>query len=47
MEVNQPVYVYVQYKCEGSTGKFNGKCNKRCKKMAMVFERVPAVPTGS
>ena len=43
VEVNQPVYVYVQYKCEGSTGKVNGKC----KKMAMVLERVPAVPTGS
>ena len=43
VEVNQSVYVYVQYKCEGSTGKVNGKCNKRCKKMAMVFERVPAV----
>ena len=47
VEVNQSVYVYVQYKCEGSTGKVNGKCNKRCKKMAKVFERVPTVPTGS
>ena len=44
VEVNQSVYVYVQYKCEGSTGKVNGKCNNnRCKKTAMVFERVPAV----
>ena len=41
MEVNQSVYVYVQYKCEGSTGKVNGKCNNRCKKTAIVFVRVP------
>ena len=41
MEVNQSVYVYVQYKCEGSAGKVNGKCNNRCKKTAIVFVRVP------
>ena len=48
VEVNQSVYVYVQYKCEGSTGKVIGKCNNnRCKKTAMVFERVQSTCCGS